>query len=116
MSIIETKNLGFSYGDIRILSDLNLCIEKGTFTAIAGPNGAGKSTLLNLLCGLLEPAAGTISINSKPLHSYKTVELARHIAVVRQEYIPVFGFTVYETVITSRIPHFGKLGFEREID
>jgi iron complex transport system ATP-binding protein len=42
--------------------------------------------------------------------------LARKLAVVRQEFVPAFGFSVAETVMMARTPHFGQLGFERQTD
>jgi tungstate transport system ATP-binding protein len=44
----------------RLVGDVDVTIERGTFTAVLGPNGAGKSTLLRLLHGLVAPATGTI--------------------------------------------------------
>jgi len=88
----------------------------GTFLAVAGPNGAGKSTLLNLLCGMLAPKSGTIRIDAAAIESYKTDDLAKKVAVVRQESMPVFGFSVIEMVLMARTPHFGQLGFESKAD
>ena len=42
----ETKNLGFSYGPIRALKDINLTIPEHQVTAVIGPSGCGKSTYL----------------------------------------------------------------------
>ncbi|UCF42326.1 MAG: ABC transporter ATP-binding protein, partial [Planctomycetota bacterium] len=82
----------------------------GAFLTIAGPNGAGKTTLLNLLCGLLRPEAGKMNIGSANIESYSVRELARKIAIVRQEFIPVFDFTVAEVVSMARTPYLGTLG------
>ena len=116
MNIIEVSNLSFSYPEAEILRDLNLEVGDGSFLAIAGPNGAGKSTLLNLLCGLLSPKSGQIKIDSKPVESYSRQALAAKVAVVRQEFVPGFGFSVIETILMARTPYYGKLGFETEAD
>lgn len=116
MNIIEVNNLSFDYGQTRVLVDLSLKVEQGSFLAIAGPNGAGKSTLLNLLSAILEPRTGAITIDDAPVGSYSTKSLARKIAVVGQEFVPVFGFSVIETVLMARVPHYGRLGFETKID
>jgi energy-coupling factor transport system ATP-binding protein len=62
---IEAKNLTFSYRDDTppVIEGMNLTIEKGGFTAIIGHNGSGKSTLAKLLCGLLIPTGGTVSVD-----------------------------------------------------
>ncbi len=66
MSIIESKNLTFSYkSDERekvVLDNLNLNIEKGSFTAIIGHNGSGKSTFAKHMNAILLPSGGSISV------------------------------------------------------
>lgn len=60
MSIIEIKNLSFSYDKQVILEDLNLSVEEHDFLAIIGPNGGGKSTLLKLILGINPVKNGNI--------------------------------------------------------
>jgi iron complex transport system ATP-binding protein len=115
--IIEVKNLSFGYTpQSRILENLSFEVMPGAFLGIAGPNGAGKTTLLNLLCGLLSPDAGSIRIDTADIESYCVRELARKVAVVRQEFVPVFDFTVEETVMMARTPYLGMFGFEGKAD
>ncbi len=115
--IIEVENLSFGYTrQGLIIRDLSFEVTPGTFLAIAGPNGAGKTTLLNLLCGLLSPNAGSIKIDSADMDSYSVKELAQKVAVVRQEFVPVFDFTVTEMVSMARTPYLGVLGFESKSD
>jgi iron complex transport system ATP-binding protein len=116
-AIIEVKNLSFGYTPQNtILKDISFEIKTGTFLAIAGPNGAGKSTLLNLMCGTLKPKSGTIKIDATPIESYNWESLAGQVAVVRQEFVPAFGFSVIETVLMARTPYFGTFGFENKTD
>jgi iron complex transport system ATP-binding protein len=124
-AIIEVDNLSFGYTpQSMILKDISFNVKSGTFLAIAGPNGAGKSTLLNLMCGILKPSSGlprarsrgTIRIDSKSIESYKTETLAKKVAVVRQDNIDVFGFSVIETVLMARTPYFNTVGFESKAD
>jgi iron complex transport system ATP-binding protein len=116
MSIIEVGYLDFSYSEVEVLRNLSFEVERGCFLAIAGPNGAGKSTLLNLLSGVLKPDSGSIKIDGCEVKSYSTEALARKVAVVRQEFVPVFGFSVIETVLMARTPYYGPMGFESEAD
>jgi len=116
-TIIEVDNLSFSYSaDRPVLKDISFSVETGEFLAVAGPNGVGKSTLLALLCGSLPPRSGTITLDSAPIQTYDTSALARKVALVRQEFIPVFGFSVLETVALARIPYYSALGFVRQTD
>lgn len=116
-SIIEVYNLSFSYtADRKILKNVSFRVDAGTFLAIAGPNGAGKSTLLNLLCGLLKPDSGVIKVDASPVGSYGTEKLAEKFAVVKQEPVPAFGFSVIEMVLMARTRYFGSMGFESHQD
>ena len=110
-SIIEVQNLKFGYKREKILQNLCFDVRPETFVCIVGPNGVGKTTLLNLLCGLLRPIAGTIKIDTQPIESYSVRELAQKVAVVRQEFVPIFEFTVTQTVSMARTPYLGKFGF-----
>lgn len=115
--IIEVENLSFGYTSERtILRDVSFEVKVGTFLAIAGPNGAGKSTLLNLMCGILTPESGIINVDASAVGSYSTEALAEKVAVVRQEFVPAFGFSVIETVLMARTRYFGATGFESRAD
>lgn len=114
---VQLQDVSFGYQPDRpVLDRISLTVESGTFLAVAGPNGAGKSTLINLLAGVLTPQSGVISINGTDIHTCKHQDLARNVAVVRQEFIPTFGFSVTETVMMARTPHYGALGFETQQD
>lgn len=68
MPYIEIKDLCFHYTDddnneIPVLKDLNLTIEKGSFTAVLGRNGSGKSTLAGILSLIHEPTSGEVTVN-----------------------------------------------------
>lgn len=64
-SAIEIKNLSFSYGDIKVLENINLSIPDNSFVSIVGPNGAGKSTLMKILLGLIKYENGEVIIFGK---------------------------------------------------
>lgn len=49
------------YGDVLALDELSLSVEAGEFVAVVGPSGCGKSTLLELICGLQQPDAGSVT-------------------------------------------------------
>lgn len=116
MAIVEARNLSYKYTKTLVLENINIEIDKGSFLAIAGPNGSGKSTLLKLLSSIIEPTSGSIFIDSKNIQNYKTRQLAKKVSLVRQEFIPVFGFTVLETVMMARTPYFANSGFESKND
>lgn len=115
--IVEVDNLGFGYSpESTTLRDISFEVKAGTFLAIAGPNGAGKTTLLNLMCGMLKARSGTIRVEAERIESYGNERLAEKVAVVRQEYVPAFGFSVIEMVLMARTRYFGAMGFETQAD
>jgi len=59
---IVTKDLVKDFGDVRAVDGLNLEIKKGELFGLLGPNGAGKTTTISILCGLLNPSAGSAHI------------------------------------------------------
>jgi iron complex transport system ATP-binding protein len=119
---IEVENLCFAYpaqrwaGQTEILKNISFRLDQGGFLSIAGPNGAGKTTLLNLISGLLKPMAGAISIDDCLLQSFSIRQLAKKIAVVRQEFVPVFEFSVLQVVSMARTPYLGAFAFESKAD
>jgi iron complex transport system ATP-binding protein len=99
-----------------VVRDLSLEIEANAFWAIIGPNGSGKSTFLRLLANSLRPQAGTICFEKQPLRSFSPAALARKISLVSQESAPVFGFSVFETVLMGRFFRQKGLLFESAQD
>jgi len=69
-TVMEVSGLAKSYGEKRVLRDVNLTIERGDRIALVGANGAGKSTLIRLLSGLDEPTLGTVKPGHNVLSDY----------------------------------------------
>jgi ATP-binding cassette, subfamily F, member 3 len=69
-TVIELKHARKSYGDLTVLADVNLHIERGDRIALVGPNGVGKSTLMRLLSGEEGPDAGTRAIGHNVVMQY----------------------------------------------
>jgi ABC-2 type transport system ATP-binding protein len=59
---IVIRDLVKDFGDVKAVDGLNLDIRKGELFGLLGPNGAGKTTTISMLCGLLEPTAGSAKI------------------------------------------------------
>ena len=63
-SIISIKNLSKSYASgFKALKDINLDIRRGEIFALLGPNGAGKTTLIGIICGILNPTQGSVTVD-----------------------------------------------------
>jgi len=57
---VQVKNLNKSYGDNKVLINLNLNFEKNKITVVTGPSGCGKTTLLNIISGIDKPDSGEV--------------------------------------------------------
>src|SRR5882672_38844 len=67
-NIIEINNLSFSYGENRVLKDINLAVPRGSVVAILATSGSGKSTSLRLIGGQLKPASGQVRVEGQTVH------------------------------------------------
>lgn len=61
-AIIEIRNLTRQFGPLTAVDDLTLEIPRGEIFGLVGPDGAGKTTTLRMLCGLLDPTSGSVSV------------------------------------------------------
>ena len=78
---VIAHNLFHRVGDLRtrvdVLRDVSLEAPAGRLTAVVGPAGSGKTSLLHLLAGLDRPAAGTVTLDGRPLRGLDDLELTR---------------------------------------
>jgi len=66
--ILKIEHVGYTYRGGKIaLRDISFEVEKGAIVGLLGPNGAGKSTLLKIVCGLMTPTVGTVTVMGKHL-------------------------------------------------
>jgi len=103
MSLIETQGLTCGYADKVVLNGIDLKVEPGEKVVLLGPNGSGKSTLLRTLSGLVKPLSGEVRIGGNPLAKLSVAEISRRVAVVPQEEMPRFAFSVREIVTMGRL-------------
>lgn len=94
--VIEITNLSKSFGDIQVLKDISVSIEKGEFLVLLGPSGCGKSTLLNCIAGLEEISGGTLKINDRLMNDVPPKD--RDIAMVFQSYALYPNMTIAENI------------------
>jgi ABC-2 type transport system ATP-binding protein len=66
MAVIDIRGLTKRFGQVLAVDQLSFQVEAGTVTGFLGPNGAGKTTTLRMLLGLVEPTAGSATINGRP--------------------------------------------------
>jgi ATP-binding cassette, subfamily B, bacterial MsbA len=98
---IEFRNVSFSYGQDKVLEDINLTIPKGKTIALVGPSGGGKSTLADLIPRFYDPTAGVISLDGTDLRDCTLHSVRELMGVVTQESI-LFNDTIYNNIAFNK--------------
>lgn len=124
--MLETKNLGISFGGLKAAQDVNIRIKKNQLYGLIGPNGAGKTTIFNLLTCIYKPTTGTFyldgeemvgisphKINQKGIaRTFQNIRLFNNMTVVRNVMVglhnrPEYKCSVLESVF--RMPRHFKM-------
>ncbi|WP_306575092.1 iron ABC transporter ATP-binding protein [Oligella urethralis] len=103
--MITIEQVSFQIRGTEILKNINLEIPKGGITALVGPNGAGKSTLFSLMSRLNEFEQGKISIDGMDISKTPSDEMAKKIAILRQENNITSRIMVKEMLMFGRYPY-----------
>jgi len=114
MTRLAADKLTVKLGARVALDGATVAVESGALVGLIGPNGAGKTTLLRALAGLVEPAAGSVTLDARPL-----ADVGRHLRAQRLGYLPQDGtihwaLPVADVVMMGRLPHLGA--FDRPAD
>ena len=115
--ILETKNLGITFGGLKAVQDVNLKIKKNQIYGLIGPNGAGKTTVFNLLTGVYRPTNGEIyldgdlinglsqeKINRKGIaRTFQNIRLFNNMTVVRNVLVGLHNLPEYKSNFWSAV-------------
>ena len=124
--ILETKDLGISFGGLKAAQDVNVRIQKNQIYGLIGPNGAGKTTIFNLLTGVYKPTAGTFYLDGEELkglsqekinhkgiaRTFQNIRLFNNMSVVRNVMVGLHDRPEYKcSVLESnlRLPRHFKM-------
>lgn len=113
---ISVKDLHAGYNSSNILNGISFDLEKSDFVGIIGPNGSGKTTLLRTISRVLPPKSGSVKLDSRNIYSIPSREFARMVAVVPQDTLIAFDFSVLEIVLMGRSPMLGRFSVESSKD
>lgn len=105
--MIKAQNIHKSFGELEVLKDVDLTVNKGEIVSIVGPSGAGKTTLLQILGTLDKPDSGKVQVdgfdvsklNSDQLSSFRN----KHIGFIFQFHQLLPEFTALENVIVPAL-------------
>ena len=100
--MIEVKGLGKKFGELKVLDDISLKVERGDVFGIVGHSGAGKSTLLRCLNGLEGYSEGSVKVMGQEvceLDDHKMKELRREMGMIFQNFNLMNRKNVYENVM-----------------
>ncbi len=70
MAVIQVSDISLSFGDREILSDVSLMVTDKSRIALAGANGSGKSTLMKIICGIINPDKGNVTVQRNTKTAY----------------------------------------------
>ena len=98
---VELRDVTLSYGETRVLDELNFSAKAGQTTALVGASGAGKSTIFNLLTRLIDPQAGSVRIGGVDTQALALEDLRGLFSVVTQEAL-LFDETLRENIVLGR--------------
>ncbi len=124
--LLETKNLGITFGGLKAAQDVNLRVKKNQIYGLIGPNGAGKTTVFNLLTGVYKPTTGSFFLDGEeicglPQHkinhkgiarTFQNIRLFNNMTVVRNVMVglhdsPEYRYNVMEALL--RMPRFFRV-------
>jgi putative ABC transport system ATP-binding protein len=99
--VIKTYETGA--GDVTVLKDITLKVDRGEFISVVGPSGSGKSTLLNMITGIDRPTEGQVFVGGEAVHKLNENQLARwrgrNVGVIFQFFQLLPTLTILENVM-----------------
>lgn len=94
---IKIENADLSYGENKVLNNVNITIPKNQTIALVGASGSGKTTLANIIIGLISPDTGKVSIDNIPLAAYNLNSYRSKIGYISQDSV-IFNDNIYNNI------------------
>lgn len=103
--MIKAENISKNYAEKKVLESIDIELPKEKFIAFIGPNGAGKSTFLSLISRLQSQSAGEIYLDHEEIRNWKSKELAKKLAILKQSNGIQLNISVYDLISFGRFPY-----------
>jgi branched-chain amino acid transport system ATP-binding protein len=117
MAFLEIRNVSSGYGEVQILWDVSLALERGKLTALVGSNGVGKTTLLRTVVGLVKPWHGSITLDGRDVTQVSPHAKATQGLILVPEGRQLFtDMSVYENLEMGAFPSRAKAYFQRNLE
>lgn len=115
-SILEIKDVSYSYGPIKALDHISFEVNKGEIVALLGANGAGKTTVLKNISGLLKPTSGQIFFKNEEITRLEAEKIVEKRLILVPEHRQVFStLSVIDNLYLGAFHHYKKSG-KKEIE
>lgn len=101
--MIQLNNVSKSYGDVQVLSNINLAIKEGEVVVVCGPSGSGKSTLIKTINGLESINNGTIFLEKMDTRHMEPVSLHKTVGMVFQDFGLFANMTVLDNLVAPQV-------------
>ena len=115
--ILETRDLGISFGGLKAAQNVNIRIKKNQIYGLIGPNGAGKTTIFNLLTGVYKPTTGTFLLDGEELkglsqnkinqkgiaRTFQNIRLFNNMTVIRNVMVGLHNDPEYKSNFFSTV-------------
>ena len=98
--VVKLENISFSFGERKILENINISVNQGEIAGLLGPNGVGKSTIFNLITGLIKPSYGSIKIDSKVVNEYPIYLRSKKFRI---GYVPQYGGFFHDLTLIENL-------------
>ena len=98
--VVKLENISFSFGERKILENINISVNQGEIAGLLGPNGVGKSTIFNLITGLIKPSYGSIKIESKIVNQYPIYLRSKKFRI---GYVPQYGGFFHDLTLIENL-------------
>ena len=98
--VVKLENISFSFGERKILENINIAVNQGEIAGLLGPNGVGKSTIFNLITGLIKPSYGSIKIDSKVVNEYPIYLRSKKFRI---GYVPQYGGFFHDLTLIENL-------------
>ncbi|MEX5634486.1 ABC transporter ATP-binding protein [Parafrankia sp. FMc2] len=116
MTRLELDRISVTLAGRPVLADCSLQVGNDERVGLVGPNGSGKTTLVRAIYRAVDPIAGSVLLSSDNVEKLSQREVARRAALVHQEPVTYFEFTVEEIVALGRAPWQGPFDRTRQVD